>query len=607
MQWQTWVVRSVIASCAASVVLYIAWICFIAAAWLRKMHGAPTRFQAMRAVQWPAWLTWKRFKVAWWGRETDALAVHIKRVVGTTQEARIRGLVRKHPLPLALAIALLLRDPSVLKHWDTASLATFYYFAFGWLGHSLIAMVVNMIWMLWPQACTQLRMRQTQALFCFLSIMLAVTSDDAMNFVLGIQTLCIIRVLMGILSSNVLHTGVMNIAVAVTNIVTYRRLLFTSSPTLAAVNHVLFGKVDMLQLGFLEASIAVSAVVVCHVLILHTRQEVAALVQAQVAAQSEHCIRCLLRSLCDAEIKLNASLEITEPAPALGGLLLTTSSLQGKNLADFIHEQDRGAFMELMEHKTLTKQEGSLTPAMHMQLVDETGSSVSVQIYSSTSTDALGQTVHHLGICERTADRGVPPAADGMEFLQGMPATNAFHWPPASDTISLSIASTTPELELWVDPMAPGLKVFQCTLALAMLLGRASTTTRWCLSKTIINSEMFMCRLQSCVQEAVYMDENTSMRAELGSFVFQPFYCGASRRSMFQAKCFMEGGLQRRGQSDSASQASNSGSDTAEVAVKIILTELTKLHKKPKHKRFAGNSGTSTTASKTALHLGTSL
>eukprot|EP00971_Amphidinium_carterae_P250578 4974403-Amphidinium_carterae.1 len=74
---------------------------------------------------------------------------------------------------------------------------------------------------------------------------------------------------------------------------------------------------------------------------------------------------------------------------------------------------------------------------------------------------------------------------------------------------------------------------------------------------------------------------------------------------MFQAKCFMEGGLQRRGQSDSASQASNSGSDTAEVAVKIILTELTKLHKKPKHKRFAGNSGTSTTASKTALHLGT--
>jgi len=539
--------------------------------------------------------------VSWLRKDGDDLAVHIRRVVSATQVERTRRMVPKIPLLLSLMLAILLRDPSVIQQWEDTTLCTYFYYLFGWLGHILLALIVCTTWMLWPQTCTPFRTQVVQTVFALMSIALALTAEDAVNFVMGMQTLTVLRVLMGILTGNVLLTAVTNIAAGVMNYWALRRLLFSFKldPFMAAM----FDGVDTTLIGVQEVFVIISAIVVCKVLALHTHQEVTALVQAQVAAQSEHNIRCLLRSLCDAEIKLNASLEVMDSSPALGGLLVTREKLQGTNFASLVHEEDREAFVKLMESKTKSRREEGLTPAMHVNLVDNNGCLVNVQMYISTSTDTLGRIVHHVGMCESAADRSVAVEA---EAVQAMPVTSKFSFSPSSDTSSLSVASTMPELEVWVDPLTPGLKVFQCTLALAMLLGRSHSSSRWCLAKTIVDSDMFMCRLQCCVQEALYMSEHETTRIELGSFIFQPFPCGTSRRAMFQAQCFIEGGLQGKCGSETPSQSSFSGSGGAELAVKIVLIGLTKLPK-PKHHRGRFDSGTSTTASKPALRMSTSL
>eukprot|EP00403_Amphidinium_massartii_P020835 CAMPEP_0178391774 /NCGR_PEP_ID=MMETSP0689_2-20121128/11337_1 /TAXON_ID=160604 /ORGANISM="Amphidinium massartii, Strain CS-259" /LENGTH=629 /DNA_ID=CAMNT_0020012329 /DNA_START=41 /DNA_END=1927 /DNA_ORIENTATION=+ len=617
MHWQQVCVRSIIVACWVAISVYALlgiknigvrlWKVAkdIRFYWTSAVEGKPKGF---------CFFLYKLYCMRPREKAEGELSRHIEMLVSQAQVERTRSLAAKVPLPLGIMLFSVLRDPDVQNHWNHASLQTFYSLAFGWLGNSLVALLVCLTWTLRPSSCTQRRTQVSQVIFSVLNFFYSYTAEQIVPFTMGSQTLGVVRVLHGILSGNTLLTFVCNVALSCVNVWTLRRMIFPFGAP-----HWLHSTIVSIVIR--EVFTALTAVVICHVLASRTRQEVIAMVQAQVASQSEHNIRGLLASLCDAEVRVSDDLKITEPAAALGGLLLIPNGLQGRNLVDFIHNDDRERFTLFMVHSSTVTPQTCLAPAIHVSMVDQAGSTVNVQIYRSSSLDILGHAVHHLGICEHSAgerqiaregfafagqlDDQVPHfmvPSDGLQALDTKSLSSS-----ASDSVSLSGVSSSPELEVWIDAMSPQLTVFKCTSLLAVLLGRAGKRSRWSLAKAIVNNEGFISKLQSHVQEYMYNGASVGSDLALGSYIFQPLNAG-SKRSMFQAHCFLDCRPLRVGSSQSPRQVSSSESESADNVttmgdcVRIVLTGMTKVaNSKMKVATGSFHTGTSSQATKTCL------
>jgi len=132
------------------------------------------------------------------------------------------------------------------------------------------------------------------------------------------------------------------------------------------------------------------------VLEMNMRAGVLADVETRSSKTFSLAAETLLQGMCDAVVRLDDDLNITTPAPKLGGLLLSTANTEGASFLKFIYDEEEcESFLQFMDRDC-----DMIASTKYMVLRDSNEMRVNVQVFHTVCElpELMGGCAHILGI-----------------------------------------------------------------------------------------------------------------------------------------------------------------------------------------------------------------
>jgi len=221
--------------------------------------------------------------------------------------------------------------------------------------------------------------------------------------------------------------------------------------------------------------------------------EAKALVSVQTMDTAATLVRGLLSCICDAVVKLDHELRLTEPCPALSALLLRDGPLTlGTQLTDLMLPEDEEHFRCCLSVTSVSGLgevgEGSnrtFAGLCHVRLRHRLASVLPVNLFFSSMALAAGQVSYLIGIQENCEEghHSVPDVADGrlaplsgrtaaFDRLTALPEGSVKLMSHRSSSgFSGSDSGEEADMHVWVDSASPTLTVLNCSRDFALLAG----------------------------------------------------------------------------------------------------------------------------------------
>jgi len=227
--------------------------------------------------------------------------------------------------------------------------------------------------------------------------------------------------------------------------------------------------------------------------------EAKALVSLQNMDTAATLVRGLLDSICDAVVKLDHELRLTETCPALSTMLLRDGPLApGMLLTDLLVPDDGERFRSCLSAPSVSglgevgqRSDRAFAGLCHVKLKHRFGSVLPVNLFFSSMALATGQVSYLIGIQEirEEGHHDVPDSVDyglggtlsdvgaGQDWLPALPEGSIrlmSHRSRSSFSGSESCINEA-DIHVWVDATSPTLTVLDCSSDFALLAGRRGT------------------------------------------------------------------------------------------------------------------------------------
>jgi len=221
--------------------------------------------------------------------------------------------------------------------------------------------------------------------------------------------------------------------------------------------------------------------------------EAKALVSLQNMDTAATLVRGLLDSICDAVVKLDHELRLTETCPALSTMLLRDGPLApGMLLTDLLVPDDGERFRSCLSAPSVSglgevgqRSDRAFAGLCHVKLKHRFGSVLPVNLFFSSMALATGQVSYLIGIQEirEEGHHDVPDSVDyglggtlsdvgaGQDWLPALPEGSIrlmSHRSRSSFSGSESCINEA-DIHVWVDATSPTLTVLDCSSDFALL------------------------------------------------------------------------------------------------------------------------------------------
>ena len=192
-----------------------------------------------------------------------------------------------------------------------------------------------------------------------------------------------------------------------------------------------------------------------------TRSQARAQLTARSSSQSERNVHDLLNIICDAVVFLDAALTVAVPSPKLDGLLLRRTDpreLCGTPFAKYMDDSDVHRFQKL------TQVENGGGQSLHVDMRDQGGARLPVQLFHLAFDDLFEQKHHIVGVREEVDSQRELPLGDTSAPLMSTRLRAVASGSSCSSGEPVSIKPCDEEhIAVWVDAVKEGLPVVGCT------------------------------------------------------------------------------------------------------------------------------------------------
>ena len=217
--------------------------------------------------------------------------------------------------------------------------------------------------------------------------------------------------------------------------------------------------------------VPISCVVVSMIVETSTRSQARAQLTMMSSSQSETTVHDLLNVICDAVVFLDGDLKVTSPSQKLDGLLLRRTDpgeLCGTPFTKYVLDSDVIRFQNFIEEET------GHGHSLHVDMRDQGGAGLSVQLFHTAFHDLFGQKHHIVGVREEMdfrTQRGLPladtppPLVSSLWKSKGSPSSGS-----SDELVSIKSCDGEP-VAVWVNVIDGDLPIVGCTASFTSVGG----------------------------------------------------------------------------------------------------------------------------------------
>jgi hypothetical protein len=213
--------------------------------------------------------------------------------------------------------------------------------------------------------------------------------------------------------------------------------------------------------------------------------------------------------MCDVVVQMDENLELLEPCPKLGHLLLhaSTDSVMKSRFLDFLAAPDRERFQdyirrEIESQKDCDNHNNDVLPppcALHVHLLGVNLTQVAVQIFASYCPDIEADNSLMIGIMEE--ETNFPELPEVVSNLRFHDHEHVFQHKSDAENGSVSDCSHGSMTELFAvcNIKTKGMPIESCSIAFASLCDRGQIWQGTKLLDIVSNPQKFTLWVQSCI------------------------------------------------------------------------------------------------------------
>ena len=212
------------------------------------------------------------------------------------------------------------------------------------------------------------------------------------------------------------------------------------------------------------AGISVGCLLISVMVETYTRSEAVAQLRGMLSSQKETVVQDLLNIICDAVVFLDVDFNLLAPSAKLNDLLLRQATQQefcGTSFPMLLRDSDRDRFLQFARGAQAHGQ------SLHVDMFDQVGSRVAVQLFHCSFQDLFAQTRHIIGIreeMESAMHREIPAGTAPLREIPVLfPQVGGSFTSNCSEEL-VSIRSCEGErVAVWFDFLGETLPVVGCT------------------------------------------------------------------------------------------------------------------------------------------------